>query len=106
MFFWYLKIIVIGKVQTSGLSSAATGKKYFRTNHVTVRTHSSLCFFCNLSLNGQLVNSVLSLLFRMQLLKKQIVIVNIQVRGKIQISLNKTNVLQDLELVSQFFSSK
>lgn len=26
MFFWYLKITVIGKVQTSGLSSAATGK--------------------------------------------------------------------------------
>lgn len=59
----------------------------------------------NISIYGELKNSVLNLLFRVQLLNNPpwTVTVNIKIRGKIQISLKEPDELQNLELVSQFF---
>lgn len=59
----------------------------------------------NISIYGQLKNSVLSLLLSAAIEQNPPVTVNIKIRGKIQISLNEPDELQNLELVSQIFFS-
>lgn len=109
MFFWYFKIIADWKGTNIEAFVNCNWKKYFRMNCVTLRIHSSLFLSQylkkNTSIYGQLINSVLSLLFREQLLgkKKKSVIVNIKVRGKIQISLEETNTFLQNLTFSHFF---
>lgn len=96
---------LIGKVQIYGLSLTTVGK------NTTKQCHSKDTLFImfllqylkkNISIYGQPKNTVLSLLFRLQLLNKtpRTVTVNIKIRGKIQISLKESDELQNLELVS------